>query len=344
MNDVDVDGNGGVSTAVASLTIHAVNDAPTNLISSRLDIEENSVAGSEVGMFSVTDVDLGDSHTYSIVGGTGATQFVFEGDKLVAADGADLDFETTTSLSLDVLATDATGLTTQNSFVIALLDDPTDNNGNTTDDIIYGTFQNDTLDGQGGNDTIFALWGNDHLIGGAGADKLYGGFGSDTADYSGSSAGVNVNLDRTYWWWGDQTATGGDAEGDQLFSIENLIGSDHDDELKGNWKNNRLEGGEGNDLLAGGWGHDRFVFKSGDDTDTITDFDTGYSFWGFDFSGDKVIVDVDGFDDFADVQDAMTSSGSYWNTETTIDFGNGDTLIFKGVHQWQLSANDFDFV
>ncbi len=199
MNDVDVDGNGGVSTAVASLTIHAVNDAPTNLISSRLDIEENSVAGSEVGMFSVTDVDLGDSHTYSIVGGTGATQFVFEGDKLVAADGADLDFETTTSLSLDVLATDATGLTTQNSFVIALLDDPTDNNGNTTDDIIYGTFQNDTLDGQGGNDTIFALWGNDHLIGGAGADKLYGGFGSDTADYSGSSAGVNVNLDRTYW-------------------------------------------------------------------------------------------------------------------------------------------------
>lgn len=115
-------------------------------------------------------------------------------------------------------------------------------------------------------------------------------------------------------------------------------------ELKGNWKNNRLEGGEGNDLLAGGWGHDRFVFKSGDDTDTITDFDTGYSFWGFDFSGDKVIVDVDGFDDFADVQDAMTPSGSYWNPETTIDFGNGDALIFKGVHQWQLSANDFDFV
>ncbi len=338
------DGNGGVSSAIASLTIHAINDAPTNLISSMLEIEENSLAGSEVGMFSVTDVDLGDSHTYSIVGGTGATQFAFDGDKLVVADGTDLDFEITTSLSLDVLATDAAGLTTQNSFVVSLLDDPTDNNGNTTDDIIYGTFQNDILDGQGGNDTIFALWGNDHLIGGAGADKLYGGFGSDTADYSGSSAGVNLNLDRTYWWWSNQTASGGDAEGDQLFSIENLVGSNHDDQLKGNWKSNRLEGGEGNDFLTGGWGHDQFVFKSGDDVDTITDFDPGYSFWGFNFSGDKVILDVDGFDEFADIQDAMTSSGGYWNPEITIDFGNGDTLIFKGVHQWQLSANDFDFV
>ncbi|GAA6210906.1 hypothetical protein NBRC116602_06460 [Hyphomicrobiales bacterium 4NK60-0047b] len=339
------DGNGGVSSAVASLTIHAINDAPTNLISSTLEIEENSLAGSEVGMFSVSDVDLGDSHTYSIVGGTGATQFVFEGDKLVVADGADLDFETTTSLSLDVLATDAAGLTTQNSFEISLLDDPTDNNSNTTDDIIYGTYQNDILDGEGGNDTIFGLWGDDHLIGGAGADKLYGGFGSDTADYSGSSAGVDVSLARSYWWWGsDQTASGGDAEGDQLFSIENLIGSMHDDQLKGNWKNNRLEGGEGNDLLTGGWGHDQFVFRSGDDIDTISDFDTGYSFWGFNFSGDKIILDVDGFDNFADVQDAMTSSGGYWNPETTIDFGNGDTLIFKDVHQWQLSVNDFDFV
>ncbi|MBO6551026.1 MAG: tandem-95 repeat protein, partial [Rhizobiales bacterium] len=285
------DGNGGSATAVASLTIHAVNDAPTNLISSTLEIEENSLAGAEVGMFSVTDVDLEDTHTYSIVGGTGANQFAFDGNKLVVAEGADLDFETITSLTLDVLTTDAAGLTTQNSFEITLLDDPTDNNGNTSDDIIYGAFQNDILDGQGGNDTIFGLWGDDHLIGGTGADKLYGGFGSDTADYSGSSAGVNVSLVRSYWWWGsNQSASGGDAEGDQLFSIENLIGSNHDDQLKGNWKNNRLEGGEGNDFLTGGWGRDQFVFKSGDDVDTITDFDTGYSFWGFHFSGDKIIL------------------------------------------------------
>ena len=339
------DGNGGTATAVASLTIHAINDAPTNLISSTLEIEENSLAGAEVGMFSITDVDLEDSHIYSIVGGTGASQFTFDGNKLVVAEGSDLDYETTTSLTLDVLATDAAGLTTQNSFEISLLDDPTDNNGNETDDIIYGTYQNDILDGEGGNDTIFGLWGDDHLIGGTGADKLYGGFGSDTADYSGSSAGVNVSLVRSYWWWGsNQSASGGDAEGDQLFSIENLIGSNHDDQLKGNWKSNRLEGGEGNDLLTGGWGRDQFVFKSGDDVDTITDFDTGYSFWGWQFSGDKVILDVDGFDDFANVQDAMTSTGTYWSPETTIDFGNGDTLIFKGVHHWQLNADDFDFV
>jgi len=65
------------------------------------------------------------------------------------------------------------------------------------------------LHGNGGNDT---------LDGGAGGDTLIGGTGNDTASYALSGAGVTVNL-------GAGTGGGGDAAGDTLSEIENLIGS-----------------------------------------------------------------------------------------------------------------------
>ncbi len=55
---------------------------------------------------------------------------------------------------------------------------------------------------------------------------------------------------------GGTKQTGGDAEGDKLFGIENVIGSDGDDVLTGDAKNNVLEGGNGDDILNGGAGND----------------------------------------------------------------------------------------
>ena len=52
-----------------------------------------------------------------------------------------------------------------------------------------------------------AMPGDDVLAGLGGADQLIGGAGLDTADYSLSASGVNVNLDAG-------TSTGGDAQGD----------------------------------------------------------------------------------------------------------------------------------
>ena len=60
-----------------------------------------------------------------------------------------------------------------------------------------------------------------------GADALDGGTGTDAADYSGSAAGVTVDL-------ATGTGTGGDAEGDTLSGIENLLGSGLADMLTGN--------------------------------------------------------------------------------------------------------------
>ena len=47
---------------------------------------------------------------------------------------------------------------------------------------------------------------------------------------------------------------GGDAEGDKLLNIENIIGSFNGDTLTGNHLANRLEGGDGGDTLYGGAG------------------------------------------------------------------------------------------
>ena len=101
--------------------------------------------------------------------------------------------------------------------------------------------------------------GNDTLNGGAGADTLIGGAGSDAADYSASSTGVTVYLDGTI-------GSGGDATGDVLYNVENILGSGLADTLYGDGNANVLDGGAGNDTLVGGAGADTLTGGSGIDT------------------------------------------------------------------------------
>jgi Ca2+-binding RTX toxin-like protein len=114
---------------------------------------------------------------------------------------------------------------------------------------LIGSSHNDTLTGDSGDNRLEGGGGDDTLIGGAGADTLNGGAGNDTASYAGSNAGVTINL-------ATNTASGGHADGDVLISIENLIGSSHNDTLTGDSGDNKLEGGDGADTLDGGEGSD----------------------------------------------------------------------------------------
>lgn len=91
---------------------------------------------------------------------------------------------------------------------------------------INGTAGDDTLNGTAGDDIINGLDGTDILIGGQGSDVLDGGSGIDTAAYSGSAAGVTVDL-------AAGTGVGGDAEGDTLIGIEFVRGSSFADHLYG---------------------------------------------------------------------------------------------------------------
>ncbi len=131
---------------------------------------------------------------------------------------------------------------------------------------INGTALADLLVGTSGADRIYGLGDNDTLMGLGGADLLDGGDGTDTADYSRSiSQGVTVDLRIA----GPQQ--GGDAEGDTLNSIENLVGSYFADRLTGNDGNNRLDGGSGNDTLDGRNGQDSLFGGAGDDQVTLLD-------------------------------------------------------------------------
>lgn len=147
------------------------------------------------------------------------------------------------------------------------------------DDSLFGGLQADTLlggdgadrlEGGDGHDLLEGGSGDDTLSGGAGADSLQGGAGMDYADYSGSDAGVSINLSTG-------TASGGHAEGDVLQGgIDGITGSAHDDVLIGydghsttpgdTWTN-VFFGNGGNDLLSGLGGNDTLF--GGADQDTL---------------------------------------------------------------------------
>ena len=127
--------------------------------------------------------------------------------------------------------------------------------GGVGDDHITGNIIGNDLIGNGGDDTLLGGPGNDTLRGGPGRDTLDGHTGSDTADYSDSPAGVDVRLDTS-------TASGGNATGDTLISIENLTGSPHQDTLTGDGGDNTLEGGAGADRLEGGPGRDTAAYTT----------------------------------------------------------------------------------
>jgi Ca2+-binding RTX toxin-like protein len=136
--------------------------------------------------------------------------------------------------------------------------------GGEGNDDLFGGDNNDILWGDEGNDELYGEDDNDYLDGGAGADRLDGGDGIDDASYYGSEEGVHVSLSPFLLIGGGNT--GGDAEGDTLFNIENLYGSKHDDELYGNDEANVLWGMEGNDFINGGYGGDEIDGYEGIDT------------------------------------------------------------------------------
>ncbi|MEM8616118.1 MAG: calcium-binding protein [Pseudomonadota bacterium] len=120
--------------------------------------------------------------------------------------------------------------------------------GDTFDSIegLIGSDSNDELLGDGENNT---------LEGGAGADILNGRTGMDTVSYASSATAVTVTI--------NGNVSGGDAEGDTLISIENLIGSSRSDDLTGSAEDNMIWGGLGRDEITGGKGNDT-LYGEGD--------------------------------------------------------------------------------
>lgn len=132
--------------------------------------------------------------------------------------------------------------------------------------------------GYGGNDTFYADSGipahgfseiDKHT------DVFNGGGGSDTVSYHQSADGVVVDLDYNGLGAGIGHRQGQDAynwtpytkyERDELISIENVVGSDHNDIITGDAYANVLIGRGGDDFMRGGTNHDTIHGGLGEDT------------------------------------------------------------------------------
>lgn len=100
-----------------------LNDSPTNISLSKTTVSENQSVGTEVGTFSTTDPDAGNTFTYQLVSGTGSTDnasFTISGNRLLTS--VVFDYETKTNYSIRVRSTDQGGLYTEKSFTITVTD------------------------------------------------------------------------------------------------------------------------------------------------------------------------------------------------------------------------------
>ena len=207
----------------------------------------------------------------------------------------------------------------------------------------YQGFEN--LVGSKLDDILVGNKSDNVITGGAGEDLIDGGESSaigDTASYAGSGTGVTVNL-------GLGTAGGGDAAGDWLIGIENLIGSSHDDILTGSTESSWLEGAAGADQLVGWSGATTFASYAGSTTGVTVNLADSSQNTG-DAAGDTY-TNIKGLvgssfndrligDDQANIiSDGMFSYASYYSGpryhfgegDDWVDGGAGDDLITTGA-------------
>jgi RTX calcium-binding nonapeptide repeat (4 copies) len=271
--------NGGTNTAVGD-TLTYVNSALSVTVNLALNTASGGDAQGDIfsNFENVTGSSLNDQLTGSaaanvLSGGAGDDLLVggLGADKLDGGDDSDIaDYRasTGTNVSVNLLADTASGGHAQG--------DTLDNIENlfgsfTQRDILIGNSDNNILKGFGGIDSLQGGDGDDFIEGGADGDAISGGAGvNDWASYRDSTVGtVSINL---------LTAvhSGGDAQGDTLFFIENLEGSlTKRDILIGNIVANRIignggvdtiQGGDGNDFIDGGTGGDSLSAGAGIDT------------------------------------------------------------------------------
>lgn len=236
----------------------------------------------------------------TLVGGAGNDTYLFAGSQNLGVDTIDdtegsngLDFSALSGTGINLDLTSTTTLPVQNEnnlflgpltgTAIAFVD------GTAGADHITGNDLGVTIDGGAGNDILFGGSASDVLIGGLGDDDLAGGAGDDFYQYGGDgdlgtdtifeaagegsdtldfsrieNAGVALDLQLQNV---QEAIPGGRLQFEALDAafIENVIGTDSDDDVVGNALNNVLLGGDGDDTLAGGDGNDKLIGGDGDD-------------------------------------------------------------------------------
>ncbi len=282
-------------TSSADLVIDVVgaNDDPTDIGLSGDTIAEHATG--TVGTLTTTDVDTSDTHTYTIIGGTGYGLFDIDGSDVVVNSGIELSPEANTDYTLDIQTDDGNGGQYHKLFTVHVTNDTSDDvvtvalpptyNGpdsgvgsdpNNFDSLAPGNSTNGTITGNSnGSETIFGHTGNDTINGNSGNDLIYGGSGQDT---------INGNND-------NDTIYGGSGN-------DTLIGANDDDTIYGGSGADTITGGGGNDQIYGGFGADSINADTGNDTiHYLSTNDTNDVITNFTHGSDKIdlsAIDADG--------------------------------------------------
>jgi len=156
--------------------------------------------------------------------------------------------------------------------------------GGVGNDRLIGDDGDNRLDGGFGQNALYGLGGDDVLVGGLDValtknkqpgdilpSQLWGGTGSNTVDYSEQVGSVYVDLVQqlgSVWFKGVLTLT------DQMNSIQNALGGTIGDTLIGNGAINYFEGLGGADKLYAGGGVVTFGYRSYEDSNLETGYDT----------------------------------------------------------------------
>ena len=250
-----------------TVTVTGVNDAPTDIAySGNASVAEHTAANTVLGSFSTTDVDVSDTHTYSILSGNTDNIFKIVGNQLVLNLSPELSPEVNKTYTLDIQTNDShVGGTYHETLNVTVTNDPSDDvvmaslpsafagTGDPNDfdtagpgaaasvtptpttaaDIIQGTNGADVINANNGADFVYGYGGNDTINGENGQDTLYGQAGNDTI-------------------------TGGTQN-------DTIYGGSGDDTISGNAQNDDLYGGSGNDVIAGDANNDNIIGGYGAD-------------------------------------------------------------------------------
>ena len=235
------DGTLTSNVATVTLTVTAVNDAPT------VTVAAGGTCGADdrSGTINLTVGDLESAAaTLTLSAATSNSALLPVGNIVFAGSGA----------ARTVTASTVAGRTGTATVTVTVNDGQATSTVQLT--VRSGGNGTDTVTGGGGADLILGQAGNDTLRGGDGVDLLCGGQGNDTL-----SGGV-----------GDDSLTG--SSGNDV-----LNGDDGNDLLRGGDGNDTASGGAGNDNLAGAGGDDRLTgglgadqFSGGPGNDRATDY------------------------------------------------------------------------
>ncbi|MCF6232866.1 MAG: hypothetical protein L3J36_07200 [Rhodobacteraceae bacterium] len=286
------------------------------------------------------DTFNGSSDTYEEI--TFGASFGFDSSNSVSYQSNEITITSNSSGQMSGRVNyDAFDGTDNNSFVIRF----------SAMDMIEGSTGDDTFNGSGGNDKFRPGYGNDGFDGGAGKDTVYydaKGIVNVLVDlqwgYAESLFSNDGALDDfSGVYGGDRFIFDDQIQYDGLRSVENAVGSDGDDTLRGSNKANVLEGGggddnlngrkggdtliggDGNDNLRGFAGRDKFQFDSADGSDKIFKFENGK---------DKIVI-TDGLS-FSDVE--IVDQGRH----TLVTFGDTSVTLVN-FDETLVDQSDFLF-